>query len=108
MRVDMANGVTLPVKFIGFIVLRIPGQRPSGRIIQPCDNAQVAQRTLRAWPLCYSQQQPTSTTNNALLFLSNNHVRIRETTANFTITLSTDTFVYAVAGKNDTVERSMG
>eukprot|EP00965_Chrysotila_dentata_P044513 1480076-Pleurochrysis_carterae.AAC.2 len=43
------------------------------------------------------------------LVLSNdNHVHIRETTANYTITLYTDTFVYAVTGKNDKVEMRGG
>eukprot|EP00965_Chrysotila_dentata_P255486 6212240-Pleurochrysis_carterae.AAC.2 len=40
---------------------------------------------------------------------NDNHVRIYKTSANYTITLSTDPFVYVVTGENDTViKRSRG
>eukprot|EP00965_Chrysotila_dentata_P048625 1612788-Pleurochrysis_carterae.AAC.1 len=37
-----------------------------------------------------------------------NHVRIRENSTNYTVTLASDTFVYAVPGENDSVERARG
>eukprot|EP00965_Chrysotila_dentata_P042813 1421126-Pleurochrysis_carterae.AAC.1 len=39
---------------------------------------------------------------------NDNYVRIRENFANYTVTLASDTFVYAVTGENDTVERARG
>eukprot|EP00965_Chrysotila_dentata_P083563 2757055-Pleurochrysis_carterae.AAC.1 len=43
-----------------------------------------------------------------LLLLNDNHVRIRKNSTHYTVSLASDTFVYAVAGKNDTVERARG
>eukprot|EP00965_Chrysotila_dentata_P005991 196460-Pleurochrysis_carterae.AAC.1 len=47
--------------------------------------------------------------NDELRFVlpHDNHVRIRENSTNYTVTLvAADTFVYAVTGENDTVERA--
>eukprot|EP00965_Chrysotila_dentata_P179218 5918762-Pleurochrysis_carterae.AAC.1 len=44
-----------------------------------------------------------------IVFVRNdNHVRIRENSTNYTVMLASDTFVYAVTGENDTVERARG
>eukprot|EP00965_Chrysotila_dentata_P151691 5013341-Pleurochrysis_carterae.AAC.1 len=39
---------------------------------------------------------------------NDNHVRIHENSTNYTVTLVSDTFVYAVTGENDLVERAKG
>eukprot|EP00965_Chrysotila_dentata_P012280 403467-Pleurochrysis_carterae.AAC.1 len=43
-----------------------------------------------------------------LVLPNDNHVRIPENSTNSTVTLASDTFVYAVIGKNDTIERARG
>eukprot|EP00965_Chrysotila_dentata_P131229 4338329-Pleurochrysis_carterae.AAC.1 len=43
-----------------------------------------------------------------LVLPSNNHVRIRENSKNNTVTLAFDTFLCALSGENDTVERAKG
>eukprot|EP00965_Chrysotila_dentata_P063503 2104342-Pleurochrysis_carterae.AAC.1 len=37
-----------------------------------------------------------------LVLPNDNHVRIRESSTNYTVMLTSDTFVYAVTGENDT------
>eukprot|EP00965_Chrysotila_dentata_P064531 2139777-Pleurochrysis_carterae.AAC.1 len=113
MRVKVANDAALPVKFIGPIVLRIPQ-----RHLQRGDSARAARRTLCAQPLRYSTLDDSNVPEGRHAHLPQRRtapcasdrqpVRIRETTANYTITLFTDTFVCAVSGENDTVERARG
>eukprot|EP00965_Chrysotila_dentata_P152514 5040429-Pleurochrysis_carterae.AAC.1 len=43
-----------------------------------------------------------------LVLPNDNHVRIRKNSTNYTVTLASDTFVNAVTGENDTVERARG
>eukprot|EP00965_Chrysotila_dentata_P195991 6177319-Pleurochrysis_carterae.AAC.1 len=58
----------------------------------------------------FQQQGIRTYLNDELLLVLPNdiHVRIRESSTNYTATLASDTLVYAVAGENDTVERAKG
>eukprot|EP00965_Chrysotila_dentata_P046919 1557461-Pleurochrysis_carterae.AAC.1 len=57
------------------------------------------------------QKQGTRTYLNdelRLVLPNDNHVCIREISTNYIVTLASDTFVYAVTGENNTVERMRG
>eukprot|EP00965_Chrysotila_dentata_P154675 5110974-Pleurochrysis_carterae.AAC.2 len=123
MRVKVANGVTLPVKFIGFIVLRIlavdvrnghDGYSNVETTLELRDALYVpglCANLLSTKGMLKMQGIRTYLNDEVRHVLPNgNHVRIRKTTAKYTITLSTYTSVHAVTltGENDTVERGRG
>eukprot|EP00965_Chrysotila_dentata_P020969 694652-Pleurochrysis_carterae.AAC.1 len=121
MRVKVANGVTLPVELLGSIVLRIPAGE-----VRNCNGDYSTKETLLELRdalyvpgLCATllstkamfQKQGIRTYLDdelRLVLPNDNRVRIREKSTNYTVTLAFDTFVYAVTGKNDSVERARG
>eukprot|EP00965_Chrysotila_dentata_P191285 6174418-Pleurochrysis_carterae.AAC.1 len=122
MRVKVANGVTLPIEFIGSIVLRISaGDVRHGNgdystketLLEVRDALYVPGlcATLLSIKAMFQKQGIRTYLNDELrlVLLNDNHVRIREScSTNCTAALASDTFVYAVTGKNDTVELLRG
>eukprot|EP00965_Chrysotila_dentata_P009847 321359-Pleurochrysis_carterae.AAC.3 len=122
MRVIVArNGVTLPVKCIGSIVLLIHASNVCnghgdyscvGMTLELLDALYVSglYATLLSTKAMFKMQGIRTYLKDKLRLVppNDNHVRIRKTTANHNISLSTDKFVYVVTGENDTVERARG
>eukprot|EP00965_Chrysotila_dentata_P050269 1665504-Pleurochrysis_carterae.AAC.1 len=105
MRVKVANGVTLPVDFIGSIVLRIlAGDVRNGNGDYSTKETLLELRDALYVPgLCAAllsteavfQNQGIRTYLNdelRVVLPNDNHVRIRKYSTNYTVTLASDTF----------------
>eukprot|EP00965_Chrysotila_dentata_P094992 3140939-Pleurochrysis_carterae.AAC.4 len=121
-RVKVANGMALPVEFLGSIILRIPAGDVCNKngvysatetILELHDTLYVPGlcATLLSTKAMFQKQGIHIYLNDELLLVlpSDHHVRIRESSANYSVTLSSDkNFVCAMTNEIDTVERARG
>eukprot|EP00965_Chrysotila_dentata_P215716 6188944-Pleurochrysis_carterae.AAC.3 len=116
-----ANCVTLPVEFISSVVLRIP----AGDVCYGRGDYSNVDTTLELRDAFYVPGPCASLLSTKAMFQkqgictylidelrpvlpNNNHVRIREISANYSVMLSSDIVVYVVTNENTTIERAKG